>query len=132
MPSANAVVITTLKARELYNTEAWQSGRMRRSCPIGVPMGKTVDLLKYLAHRKMFYAYVLKSDLWNRHYYGHSKDLEGRLKRHNQGKVRSTKAYKPWNLIYFEKFQTKSQAYKREMFFKTIDGYNYLKSKGII
>ena len=55
-----------------------------------------------------------------------------RLKRHNRGKVRSTKAYIPWKVVYTEEFQTKSEAYQREMFFKSIDGYQFLKSKGII
>jgi putative endonuclease len=66
------------------------------------------------------------------YYYGHSKDLEVRLKRHNAGGVRSTKARRPWKVYYFEEFETKSQAYKRELFFKSIDGYNYLRESGII
>lgn len=31
-----------------------------------------------------------------------------------------------------EKYLTKNEAAKREYFFKPIDGYNYLKSSGII
>jgi putative endonuclease len=109
---------------------------MRQSCPLGMPTAKTVvprgtgGLKKRL--RKMFYAYVLKSQIKNRHYYGHSKNLKVRLESHNNGKVRSTKAHRPWVVIYFEEFETKSKAYKREMFFKSINGYNYLKQKGII
>ncbi|MFY0654047.1 MAG: GIY-YIG nuclease family protein [Cyclobacteriaceae bacterium] len=80
----------------------------------------------------MFFAYVLKSQVSGRHYYGHSKDLDARLKSHNGGKVRSTKAHRPWEMIYYEEFKSKSEAYKREMFFKSIDGYNYLKERGII
>jgi hypothetical protein len=33
---------------------------------------------------------------------------------------------------YTERFSAKSEAAKREYFFKTIDGYNFLKSSGII
>ena len=80
----------------------------------------------------MFFAYILQSDIDQTYYYGHSKNLEVRLKSHNQGKVRSTKGKRPWKIHYFEKFETKSEAYKREMFFKSIDGYRYLKGKGII
>ena len=80
----------------------------------------------------MFFAYILQSDIDQTYYYGHSKNLEVRLKSHNQGKVRSTKGKRPWKIHYFEKFETKSEAYKREMFFKSIDGYRYLKNKGII
>ncbi|TVQ04955.1 MAG: GIY-YIG nuclease family protein [Balneolaceae bacterium] len=80
----------------------------------------------------MFYAYILRSEKNGSHYYGHCSELNKRLKRHNAGKVRSTKAYKPWKLIYSEEHQTKSEAYKREQFFKSVDGYRYLKMKGII
>ena len=79
----------------------------------------------------MFFAYILKSELDGSHYYGHCEDFEKRLKRHNAGKVRSTKAKRPWKLHYFEEFQTQSEAYKREMFFKSIEGYQFLKANGI-
>ncbi|MCH8232818.1 MAG: GIY-YIG nuclease family protein [Bacteroidetes bacterium] len=54
------------------------------------------------------------------------------MEKHNSGRVRSTKAKRPLKLIYIEKFPTKSDAYRREMFFKSIDGYNFLKLKKII
>ena len=80
----------------------------------------------------MYYSYILKSQKTSRHYYGHTKDLLNRLKSHNAGKVRSTKAYRPWEIIYKESFKTKSEAYRRELFYKSIDGYNFLKKEGII
>ena len=80
----------------------------------------------------MFYAYILQSELVETHYYGHTSDLIERLKWHNLGKVRYTKSKRPWKLIYSEDFETKSEAYKRELFFKSIEGYRYLKEKGII
>jgi len=80
----------------------------------------------------MYYAYILKSLKCERHYYGHTDDLQDRLKRHNQGKVRSTKAYRPWKIIYYETFPTRSEAYRREMFFKSIEGRIWLKEQGII
>ncbi len=80
----------------------------------------------------MFYAYILQSEVSGSYYYGHTSDLENRLKRHNQGKVRYTKPLRPWKVIYKEALDTKSEAYKREIFFKSIEGYRYLKSEGII
>ena len=80
----------------------------------------------------MFYTYILKSDMNGKHYYGHTKNPDNRLKKHNCGKVRSTKSGMPLKIIYSEQFDTKSEAYRRELFFKSIDGYNYLKNKGII
>jgi len=110
---------------------------MRRSCPVGIPSGKTVEarvsgvFFKHI-EVSLYYAYILQSEMNGSHYYGHTGDLENRLKKHNAGRVRSTKAYRPWKLFYFEELLTKSDAYKREQFFKSIDGYTYLKSKGII
>ena len=80
----------------------------------------------------MFFAYILRSDKTRSNYYGHCKNLNDRLKYHNDGKVRSTKAKRPWKLLYSEQFNTRSEAYKRELFFKSRSGYKYLKNNGII
>ncbi len=74
----------------------------------------------------MYSTYILKSEKTGTYYYGHSIDLIKRLKRHNSGFVKSTKSKRPWVVHYKEEFQTKSEAYKRELFFKSIDGYNWL------
>ncbi|MEM1323849.1 MAG: GIY-YIG nuclease family protein [Bacteroidota bacterium] len=79
----------------------------------------------------MYFTYILKSTINNRYYYGHTKDLQARLKAHNAGKVRSTKAFRPWEIHYVEQWQSKAEAYRRELFFKSIDGYNFLKDNGI-
>ncbi len=80
----------------------------------------------------MFFAYILKSEKDNTYYYGSAKDLDIRLKNHNSGKVRYTKGHIPYKLHYFEKFESRSETMMREKFFKSIDGYNWLKSKKII
>ena len=80
----------------------------------------------------MFYLYILFSDKLGKYYYGHTKDLDERLKTHAKGKVKFTKPGRPWKLVYHESFSTRSEAFQREMFFKSIDGYNYLKSAKII
>jgi len=80
----------------------------------------------------MFFTYILTSLKNGRHYYGHTKDLQNRLKQHNAGEVRSTKAFRPWEIHYSESFETKSEAYNREMFFKSIDGRIWLKKNKII
>jgi len=63
--------------------------------------------------------YILKSELKPRFYIGHTNNLENRLNCHNTGKVRSTKSYKPWKIIYTEEFENKKEAYKREMQIKS-------------
>ncbi|MFZ2072176.1 MAG: GIY-YIG nuclease family protein [Minisyncoccia bacterium] len=63
--------------------------------------------------------YILKSLNFNRYYIGHSADVKKRLFEHNLGRVRSTKAYKPWKIIYSEVKSNKKEAYAREMQIKS-------------
>jgi putative endonuclease len=77
-------------------------------------------------------AYILKSLKDQRYYYGSTKNLEQRLKDHNKGKVRSTKGRRPLIVHYFEEFDNIQDARKREIYFKSIDGYCWLKEQGII
>jgi len=79
-----------------------------------------------------FFAYILKSEKDRKYYYGHTSYLKKRLKNHNSGKVKSTKSRRPMKMFYSEEFSCKSDAMKREMFFKSIDGYKWLKENGII
>jgi putative endonuclease len=62
----------------------------------------------------MYIAYIIKSLKVNRYYIGSTENIERRLLYHNFGKVESTKAYKPWMVVYTERFETKSDALKRE------------------
>ena len=62
----------------------------------------------------MFFVYILYSSNYERYYVGQTNDLSDRLRRHNSGYVRSTKYYAPWELVYFEEFETRAQAMKRE------------------
>ena len=99
-----------------------------------MPLAKTGDPSRgpgVLINCKVFYVYILQSEQTGTYYYGSTKDLVARLNRHNVGKVRYTKGRRPWKLIYNEAFETKSEAYKRELFFKSIEGYRYLKENGI-
>ncbi len=66
------------------------------------------------------------------YYYGNTHDIEKRIRTHNSGKVRYTKGHRPYELHYFETYNSRAEAAKRERFFKSIEGYNWLKSKGII
>ena len=49
------------------------------------------------------------------YYTGWTNNLEKRVLQHNQGKgAKYTKARKPVELLYFEEYETKEQAMKRE------------------
>jgi putative endonuclease len=80
----------------------------------------------------MFYSYILKSKKDGTYYYGSTANLLDRIKTHNTGKVKFTKGHKPYKLHYFETFNSRKEATTRERFYKSIDGYKWLKSKGII
>jgi putative endonuclease len=79
-----------------------------------------------------YFTFILKSQKDGGYYFGHCADREIRLKNHNSGKVRSTKNRRPLIIHYYENYSTKSEAAKREYFFKTINGYKFLKAAQII
>ena len=77
----------------------------------------------------MFYAYVLKSVNHDYIYKGHCEDLEKRLKEHNSGMTKSIRPYIPFKIVYFEIFDSRAEAIKREKYFKSSHGRKFLKSK---
>ena len=79
-----------------------------------------------------YYCYILRSLKDGKFYYGSTSDLSTRIKAHNSGKVKSTKNRRPLEVHYKESFKTKTEAIKRDQFFKSINGYNWLKSEEII
>jgi putative endonuclease len=77
----------------------------------------------------MFYVYVLKSEKDGRFYKGMTSFLEKRVKQHNLGQNKSTKGFLPWDLVYYEEFQTRGEARIREKYFKSGEGREFLKRK---
>ncbi len=80
-------------------------------------------------NKLMYYTYVLDSEKNNRLYVGSSGDLQKRLAEHNNGEVKSTKAYCPWEIVYYEAHRNKTLARKAEIFYKTSQGRRQLKKK---
>jgi len=70
--------------------------------------------------------YVLESIANGSRYVGMTKDIEVRLKEHNIGKVRSTKAFVPWKVVYQENAETRVEGRKREKYLKSSAGRRYL------
>lgn len=62
----------------------------------------------------MNYTYVLKSKKDSQLYLGSTTDLRKRLKEHNDGRVFSTKARRPFELVYYEAYKSEGDARKRE------------------
>ncbi|MEI6650908.1 MAG: GIY-YIG nuclease family protein [Candidatus Moraniibacteriota bacterium] len=63
----------------------------------------------------MFYVYVLKSERAEYHYIGSTEDLKKRIQEHNQGKTKSIKHLVPFKLLYYEAYETRTLARKREL-----------------
>jgi putative endonuclease len=74
----------------------------------------------------MFTVYILYSDNLDQFYVGHTGNLDDRIKRHNQGRSKSTKTGVPWKLMYSEKFDSKSEAYQREMYIKRMKSRTFI------
>ena len=70
----------------------------------------------------IYWVYILRSDRDPRLYTGVTSDLPRRLREHNAGKVRSTRARRPLSLEYTEVYRTKNEALARETYFKTPEG----------
>ena len=75
----------------------------------------------------MFSVYVLRSLSTGRHYVGHCANVVQGVGQHNHGISKSTKNRGPWELVYSEDYATRSEAVRRERFFKSGRGREDLK-----
>ncbi|MEL7534371.1 MAG: GIY-YIG nuclease family protein [Bacteroidota bacterium] len=74
----------------------------------------------------MVFVYILYSPSRDRYYTGITADLEDRLKRHNQGRSKSTKSGLPWILKFWESYESRSEAYQREQAIKRMKSRKYI------
>ena len=58
----------------------------------------------------MWYVYIIKSLEKNWYYTGSTNRLENRLSEHNDGKVFSTKRYRPLKLVFTKEFESEHEA----------------------
>ncbi|OGM31615.1 hypothetical protein A2803_00445 [Candidatus Woesebacteria bacterium RIFCSPHIGHO2_01_FULL_44_21] len=75
----------------------------------------------------MYFAYILYSQPFDKYYIGSTSNLQNRIDRHNNGGSRYTRPFRPWALVYSEKFKTGSEAAKREKEIKRYKGGNSFK-----
>ena len=71
---------------------------------------------------------MLKSIDNGKLYTGSTQNLAKRLDEHNGGKSKATKAYRPFELIHSEGYNTRAEAYRREMYLKTGRGREELRN----
>ena len=74
----------------------------------------------------MFYCYILYSQTLDKYYIGHTKDLTSRLQKHLTNHKGFTGKVADWELVYFEKFDDKSEAYARERMIKKRKSRKYI------
>jgi len=76
----------------------------------------------------MYFVYAIKSLLDGRIYVGMTMNVSKRLMEHNSGKIKSTKGFRPWQLIYSESLPSRVEARNREKYLKSGSGKEFLKS----
>jgi len=75
----------------------------------------------------MVTVYVIESLTDQTWYTGMAKDVNARLKEHNNGKNRFTKGHLPWQIIYTEVHPDWESGRIREKYFKSAAGKIWLK-----
>lgn len=81
-------------------------------------MGDRLPAQAGLTVGQMWYVYILKSSIKRWYYVGSTNRPSQRIKEHNSGKVLSTKAYKPFQLIFKKEFNQESEARNYERLLK--------------
>jgi putative endonuclease len=70
----------------------------------------------------MYYVYILLNETKTRSYTGVTDDVDKRLIEHNAGRVKSSRPYRPYKIIYTESFETLKEARQKERFYKSTTG----------
>ena len=76
-----------------------------------------------------YYTCVLYSKKYDNIYIGYTNNLERRLYFHNKGIKGWTAKYIPWELVYLEEFDSKSDATKREKELKSYQGRKFIREE---
>lgn len=81
----------------------------------------------------MYQVYVIKNP-FDKIYIGQTDNLDLRLRRHNGYLPSKSTSYTkinhgPWQLVYSERFETRSEALTREKFLKSHFGRNWIREK---
>ena len=76
----------------------------------------------------MFTVYAISSISKNYIYVGLTIDVQNRLKRHNSGYEKTTRSYRPFELLYSEEHQSRIKAREREKYLKSGVGKEFLKN----
>jgi putative endonuclease len=75
-----------------------------------------------------YWVYIIESQKDHSYYIGSTSNLERRFEQHNLGESRYTSQKMPWKLAYFEEYQDKTSALKREIFLKKQKNLKFYKA----
>jgi putative endonuclease len=76
----------------------------------------------------MYIVYAINSQVKNYIYVGMTSNLSRRLVQHNNGHERTTKPYRPFQLIFTQSFPDRNAARVREKYLKSGVGKEFLRS----
>ena len=97
---------------------------MHRDVPYGTSHRSGASQRNFM---KFFYVYVLQSKIKDFIYVGFTHKLKKRFFEHNNKEELSTKAYAPFDLIFYEAYRNEKDAKRREEYFKTTKGKTTLR-----
>ncbi|MDP2928913.1 MAG: GIY-YIG nuclease family protein [Candidatus Omnitrophota bacterium] len=72
------------------------------------------------------FVYILKSSKDEKHYTGHTSNLDKRLKRHNSGDSKATKHRRDLSIIYYEETPSIAKAIEKEKYIKDLGVAKFL------
>jgi putative endonuclease len=76
------------------------------------------------------FVYIIRSIQWpTQTYVGIATNLKSRLKKHNDGANKHTSKFKPWKLIWFCAYPTKTKAATFEKYLKTASGIAFRRKR---
>jgi putative endonuclease len=78
-----------------------------------------------------YFVYILFSRRLGKHYIGQTSDLNARLDRHNGGRNPFTKKGLPWELVYFQKCESRAEAMRLEKQIKNLGTRRFLGRLGL-
>lgn len=80
----------------------------------------------------LYSVYVIKSLTSGLLYVGMAQDVENRLSEHNSGRSKFTSGHRPWVLVYSEEVGSTQEARKKEKYYKSTAGKNFLRKQGLL
>src|ERR1700733_3007231 len=90
-----------------------------------IPMHRDESLTLRMKEEK-FYVYIFQSLKDFSFYIGQCADLDCRMSKHNEGMSKYTASKRPWRLVYFEVYGSRSEALKREKQIKNMKSKIYI------